>query len=247
MGQINVLGTLEMKKVSCICVTRNRARLLKKSIQCFINQSYSNKELVIVYYSDDNDTKELAMNNSKENVFFHEYDVSEGLTLGALRNKCVELTTGDYICVWDDDDWYSPNRIIKQYCHLMTGDHSACFLKQLVIYDYETDEMSLTVHRVEGWEGSMMCEKDPVLKYGYGDKNKHEDTDLLLQLSENDLINSISDPMMYVYFFHSQNTSSREHLEAIKEHSEDLEPAQESLLRGYIKSYIEDYKLIKDA
>lgn len=247
MGQINVLEKVEMKKVSCICVTRNRRKFLENSIECFINQSYVNKELVILYYSDDNETKGLAKKNNNTNVFFHEYDVSLGLTLGALRNKCVELTSGDYICVWDDDDWYHPNRIIKQYCHLINVDYSACFFKQLVIYDYETDEMFLTKPREEGWEGSMMCEKKHVLKHGYGDKDKHEDTHLLIKLQEEDIVKSIHDPMMYVYFFHCKNTSSRKHLENIKEHSDKIDNITELKIRGYIKKNIEEYKLIKYA
>jgi len=247
MGQINILKNVRFDKVSCICVTRNRARLLEKSIRCFKNQSFSNKELVILYYSDDFETKKLAVDTNVDNVFFHEYDVSEGLSLGELRNRCVSLTTGDYICVWDDDDWFDSGRILKQYVRLMYVDKAACLLKQLVIYDYETDEMFFTLSRSEGWEGSMLCKKEELLNHPYGDMDRHEDTHMLTQLHKKDKIYPIDDPTIYVYFFHSNNTSNREHLEKMKEQSEPLTESQEKIVRGCIREYIEDYKLIKDA
>ena len=246
MGEVSVISNLSFEKISCVCVTRNRARLLKKSIECFKRQTYSNKELVILYYSNDKETKELAELNDLENVFFHEYNVEECLSLGELRNKCIKLTSGKFVCVWDDDDWYSQDRLIKQYCRLLNKDEAACLLRRLVIYDYETDDMFLTAIRSEGWEGSMLCKKDSLIEHPYGDMDRHEDTYMLTSLVKSGLVLSIDDPTIYVYFFHANNTSKREHLELMKEYGERLLEHQENILRNHIKDYIEDYKLVKN-
>src|SRR5579872_5490009 len=46
--------------ISCLCITRKKPHMLSRAIRCFMEQSYSNKELVIVYESDDMATIELV-------------------------------------------------------------------------------------------------------------------------------------------------------------------------------------------
>lgn len=45
--------------VSCLCVTRHKPQKLRRAVACFIAQSYPNKELVIVYETDDRATMTL--------------------------------------------------------------------------------------------------------------------------------------------------------------------------------------------
>ena len=230
MDKITISNKDNLKKVSCICVTKKRSDLLLKSIKYFNNQTYPNKELIIVYYSDDDKTKKNAINNKNAKILFYEYNPSQKLSFGLIRNKAISYGSGDYICIWDDDDWYDKNRIIKQYCYIIANDKPACSLKQLTIFDYETREFSVTCVRKEGWEGSLMCKKDIFIKHGYGDLNRGEDTFLFDSLRKNDLISSIDDYMLYIYVFHSSNTSNREHLEKIKFSSKKLKKCEEKYL-----------------
>ena len=47
-------------------------------------------------------------------------------------------------------------------------------------------------------------------------KLNEEDTYLLEYLIKEDLVTSVDDPSLYVYFFHKENTSSEKHLNLIK-------------------------------
>lgn len=242
MGTVTVFNESMLKKISCVCITRNRPVYLKRAIECFKNQTYGNKEMVILYYGNDQETKEMALANEDPEIHYHEYDPSEGLTLGYVRNRSLEYVTGEYVCVWDDDDWHHPNRLIKQYCHIISSQQPACTLRQLLVFDLEENKLVATCPRNEGWEGSLMCETEVMIKYQYGNLNISEDTHLCYQLSIRGLINTIDDPELYVYFFHIQNTSSRKHLDQIKGQSEKLDKEDEKRIRGYIQGHIDDYK-----
>lgn len=45
--------------ISCLCVTHLKPRMLQRVIECFINQTYENKQLVIVYEEEDQATSEF--------------------------------------------------------------------------------------------------------------------------------------------------------------------------------------------
>src|SRR3972149_7576083 len=45
--------------ISAVCITRKRVPFLKRVIRDFFDQTYPNKEIVIVFDSDDNDTKQM--------------------------------------------------------------------------------------------------------------------------------------------------------------------------------------------
>ena len=46
--------------VSCLCVTRGRVALLRRSVACFLSQTYTPCELVIVYGADDLATRDFV-------------------------------------------------------------------------------------------------------------------------------------------------------------------------------------------
>ena len=47
------MQSISLPLISCICITRNRPGYLSKAIVCFKQQTYPNKELVILYEEDD--------------------------------------------------------------------------------------------------------------------------------------------------------------------------------------------------
>lgn len=94
--------------ISCITITKNRPKLLAQSIELFKLQSFSDKEMIVIYYSNDLDTIKLIDNYKDElNINFFEYDINLNYTLGDIRNYAISKTNGEYICVWDDDDIFT--------------------------------------------------------------------------------------------------------------------------------------------
>lgn len=97
-------------------VTKGRCEYIKYSIKCYIKQNYENKNMVLVSQGnkEQNDLIESYVKSIGRNDIYY-ISAPEDLNLGTMRNISVELSTGDFICQWDDDDLYHPERISTQY------------------------------------------------------------------------------------------------------------------------------------
>ena len=102
-------------KVSCYCSTFGRPHLLEESIQSFLNQTYKNKELIIV-----NDCKE-------QNLIFDHPEVKiinlkERINpIGKKFNFSAFSCSGEIINPWDDDDIFMPWKIETGMKYLKNG------------------------------------------------------------------------------------------------------------------------------
>ncbi len=114
-------------KVSCVMVTADRPELCARSVWCYQQQTYSNKELVVL------DNGHSSMGHLLEGlpadeVHYKKIERTPNLILGDLRNQALDMASGEFIIPqWDDDDWYHPNRISLQVEALQKG-HDACAL-----------------------------------------------------------------------------------------------------------------------
>lgn len=102
----------EKKLISALCITYGRYFLLEEAIESFLKQDYSNKELIII-----NDLPEqtLIFNHPQVKIFNFKERFP---TIGDKRNKSVELSNGEILTSWDDDDIYLPwllSRLVKEF------------------------------------------------------------------------------------------------------------------------------------
>jgi glycosyltransferase involved in cell wall biosynthesis len=213
-----------MNKVSCITVTKNRVQHLKKCIVYFMGQTHEDKELIIVYYNTDKDTEDYLIENKQElnnnNIHFYKFVEDEGLYLGAIRNFAINKATGDWLCIWDDDDYYSEHRIKEQLDFCLEQNLIGCTLRSILLYSSKLAAFKLTFERPEGWEGSLFVRRSKMRKY----KNlkKGEDTPVVMYLIENGNFDTLFNPDLYVYMFHDANTSGNIHKETLLENSFEL-------------------------
>ena len=157
----------------------------------------------------------------KNNIYFHKFVEQEGLYLGAIRNFAISKSQGNWICIWDDDDYYDKNRIKNQLKFCLQENVDASTLRSILIYSNKYQELRLTFERQEmGWEGSLLCKKSSMPKYV--NKSKGEDTPVLERLYNEDKLLTQFDPELYVYIFHDQNVSGSVHKERIFESSLEL-------------------------
>lgn len=217
-------------KISCLCITRNRVPLLKKSIRMFEAQTWPYKELVIVYLDIDTATKDFLSTMNNPDIKPVEAIYDQELMLGDLRNISIAESSGDYICTWDDDDWFHSERLrIQMEAIRYSGKKASAFL-HLLMLDNTTQQAYISCRRL--WEASMMCERKLVLDKGlvYPSVNQREDTFFLKKLSSWDAIIGIQNSKMYIYAYTGMNTCSAVHFKTLFSLGKPLSAANSELI-----------------
>jgi glycosyltransferase involved in cell wall biosynthesis len=60
-----------------------------------------------------------------------------GESIGAKRNRGVELARGEIVAQWDDDDWYAPTRLSAQAAPILSGQADVTALRAEVFFDLD--------------------------------------------------------------------------------------------------------------
>jgi len=205
-----------MYKISCVCVSKNNYKTVKNSINSFLKQTYSNKELVFLYEDNNLFIKNIKNTFNDTSIKYFEIKYNKNINLGFLRNKGIELSTGEYIMQWDDDDIYHPERIKIQYNYLYSKKCDAVILDQRYIHF----ENKYYLSNLWPFEGSILCKKS-LIKGIYLNKKKAEDTHLLVSLLEKNVVlkkNTVQFlhcPSLYIYTYHGNNVFDRDHFNTI--------------------------------
>lgn len=204
-----------LPKISCLCITNNRVALLQKSIALFKAQGYPHKEMVVVYLSTDISTRHFLRWVSDHEVKAVEVPYEDTLSLGDLRNISIAEASGEYICTWDDDDWFHPDRLRAQYESIVQAGKWANVLLNMVMLDNTCTQAYLSSQWL--WEPSMMCSKQFIVDNDlvYPSINKREDTYFLGKLKAQDVIAPLQDPKLYIYCYTGHNTCSAEHFKKL--------------------------------
>jgi glycosyltransferase involved in cell wall biosynthesis len=211
--------------ITCVCATKNRPDLLKRSIDCYVRQTYPNKRLVIVSQSDEDSNKIISQHLkslNREDILFVEAPAM--LTLGAMRNVSVELATGEIVCQWDDDDVYHPLRLTTQYKALISDSRNVAslyseFLKYFCnsheVYWCDWSKEHEYSHRFLC--GSIMFYKSlfHLWENFYPERGsqscREEDLHVLEKLTSKGSIAPVTAGNQYIYVYHGVNTYDLDH------------------------------------
>ncbi len=98
------------EKVSIIIPTYNRSHYLLKSLESVLQQTYPNKEIIVVNDGSDDNT-EAALAEYMEKIT---YISKENGGKSSAINLGLQKATGDYIWVFDDDDIALPKKLEVQ-------------------------------------------------------------------------------------------------------------------------------------
>lgn len=193
--------------ISCICITANRPTYLLKAIIGFDSQGYPNKELIISYPKSDPASKNLVEEIMKvANLKITTVERDDDLSLGMARNEAVAISKGEYICTWDDDDWFGDSRLAHQYNNMLSvkQKREASMLTNIMLYDSINDIACLS--QSYKWAGSLLCKKDLVLQHPYVDSDVAEDIQLIKYLDSSKYLHLIPDrPDLYAFIYHGAN------------------------------------------
>ena len=99
--------------VSCVLATRNRPGFARQAIRCYLRQTYSPSELVVV---DDGERPVEEFCLGQPGVRY--IRLPEFTVLGAKLNLGIDHCRGSVIQRWDDDDYYPPAFLERAVAHL---------------------------------------------------------------------------------------------------------------------------------
>lgn len=201
------MQTHEVPLVSCIMPTRNRRSFVPQSIWYFLRQDYPHKELIII---DDGEDSVADLIPADERIRYTRLDRS--LPLGAKRNLGCDMSHGELIAHWDDDDWMAPNRLSRQVDELTRHEAEVCGLRELLHYRPEAGEAWLYHYHPDNrpWVagGTLLYHRRAWTSNPFLEINIGEDTEFVRRQPA-DGVKLISDYSFYIALIHSGNTSAK--------------------------------------
>jgi glycosyltransferase involved in cell wall biosynthesis len=216
-------------KISCLTITADRLVLLKQAIACYCDQTYPNRELVIVtagaprYQAAVADHLRYLGRDDLHLVCLEQQDFS----LGALRNVSLDHARGELMCQWDDDDLHHPERLRLQMEAMTKAGAQGCYLTDYLQflsrartmywinwnYLYGAEEEQQMVPQ------TVLAYRDPRFRYNESghDSRTGEDNAFRKVLCNNFKITSLRDcGYLYVYRWHGRNIAPQHHHECIR-------------------------------
>lgn len=145
--------------VSIITPTYNSEKFLDETIQCVLNQTYSNWEWII---TDDGSTdstieilKKYSLIDKRIKVFF----LKKNMGSGFARNNSIEIAKGEFITFIDSDDLWGVERLEKHLKFIKSNN----LVFSHASYGY-IDEKSLKLDKVFNVSKSSVKFKDLLKK-----------------------------------------------------------------------------------
>jgi glycosyltransferase involved in cell wall biosynthesis len=195
--------------VSCIMPTYNRRAFLPQAIQSFLQQDYPNRELIIV---DDGSDGIQDLIPAAANIRY--VQSRRRLSIGAKRNLACQEARGEFIAHWDDDDWYSPDRLRYQVVPLVTGPADITGLENKFVLELPAGEFwtnDARLHQrmfVENVHGGTLVYRKDLWEQGlrYPEVNLAEDAWLLYRATRSGKrLLRLANPGVFVYVRHRTN------------------------------------------
>jgi len=204
--------------VSCLMLTYNRFRPFKKAFECFIRQTYPNKELIIVNSGAKRYHKKVHKFVQKYMAVYdikYTYCPIKNPTIGELRNCGLQYCQGEYVIGFDDDDIHHPMRITRQMDLCLKSNIQGTLLKNFTAKIGWKEYKCSILH---GLEGTLLF-KNPRGKVEYTEMNQGEDTDFISKLKNNGYNIAVIDESfdMYKYMYHRTNTVGKKHFKKMIE------------------------------
>jgi glycosyltransferase involved in cell wall biosynthesis len=187
--------------------TRNRRPFVSQAIWYFLRQDYPHKELIVL--DDGDDTVDDLIPND-ERIRYERLD--RPLALGAKRNLACEMSRGELIAHWDDDDWMAPHRLSMQVRELLSSEADICGTRELLHYRLDAGEAWL--YRYPPAErpwlagGTLLYHRSAWTRSPFPEIKVGEDTAFVWQHPA-DRINVLADSSFYVALIHPGNTSPK--------------------------------------
>jgi glycosyltransferase involved in cell wall biosynthesis len=193
-------------------VTADRPDLCKRAIKSYLGQTFTNKELVVL---DNGKTPMQALLEDVPNteIRYEHVQNNESTTIGELRNRSLEMVTGDVVVPqWDDDDWSAPERLDIQYDALSKNSADAVTLYATLMHVDDPDFFNHPFYGLlkGGVPPTVMHLRDDSVRFP--ELRRTSDTHYKnVWRSRKYLILGMRDAHLHLRYFHGKNLWERDH------------------------------------
>ncbi|BAZ32291.1 family 2 glycosyl transferase [Cylindrospermum sp. NIES-4074] len=108
----------EQSLVSIVIATKNRADCLERLINSIRQQNYKNVEIIV-----GDDGSDTAINSIEPEIKIFRNDISRGACF--IRNRCLEMSQGAFIIIFDDDTELTDSQAISKAVTLAEANPDA--------------------------------------------------------------------------------------------------------------------------
>lgn len=197
------------KKVSVIMGIYNCEKTLEETINSIINQTYENWELIMCDDGSNDNTFAIAEEFTKRDKRIQLLKNDQNLGLAATLNKCLEVSSGEFIMRHDGDDIMTPERMQVQVDYMLENDCDMCGAGAYVFDDmgiwgqrkpHKIPSKNLMATKSPFIHPTIIIKRDVLLSVGgYTDntltRQRLEDYDLWVKLfSRNYELHNIQEP-----------------------------------------------------
>ena len=205
--------------VSVIITTHNRSKLLKRSINSVLNQTYKAIEIIIVDDASKDDTSEVVKDFSQKfnNIKYQRNTINQGSN--ASRNTGINLSSGFFVTGLDDDDEFMPNRIevlVKNYSDkysFVTTRNYKVFKNKTLKTKYKKEVNLDTILYSNIVANQILVKREIIINSGLFDETltRYQDYDMWLRLIQNFgkglIVNEFTQKIYYDHDVASNNFS----------------------------------------
>jgi glycosyltransferase involved in cell wall biosynthesis len=208
--------------ISCLMITQaSRLALAKLAIGDFAVQTHAERELVIIHDGDDGFHAGLtALAAQVRTAPVRVLRRLPACVLGAARNASVAAAQGEFVCQWDDDDRYHPERLALQWRVLNEAKADFSYLcDQLHWFPARSemywDDWNREAYPLNVVQSTLLGRRARMPRYA--ELARGEDTDVLLKiLRQGSAIARVRDAgWSSIYVYHGSNTFDGAHHAAI--------------------------------
>lgn len=174
----------ELPLVSAIMLTGRMPQWqVQLAVNCFANQTYPNKELIIINNAESQlqaSALDLVLPVLEGRAIAHIVDTEQLMSAGMCRNYGISAASGNILVQFDAHCWHSPYRIAEQLESLSKHESHMCMLTHALEYSYGSGLATYWSNRKRFLPNTMMTmrPKDD----DYADVDKAEELSLLGKL-----------------------------------------------------------------
>jgi glycosyltransferase involved in cell wall biosynthesis len=124
-GQVITMAEGNKPVFSIVMPTYNRASILRQAIQCVLDQTFTDFELIVIDDASSDETEGCVNSFSDSRVHYLRHNTNKGVS--AARNTGVRRSQGGLVMFLDDDDESFPNLLAATFNAFNTESEAVGF------------------------------------------------------------------------------------------------------------------------